>query len=232
MSLSDGITAITCTGDRPGAFELCRRYMQRQTYRGLLQWIVVDDGEVSTSEQLPACAEQIRPEPFWKPGQNTMPRNLIAALAVVRCRKIVFIEDDDWYSPEYLDYMDGLLSQRDLAGEAFAHYYHVPTRQWRMMPNDRHASLCQTGITENLLGNFFKICTDNTDFLDVRLWEVGGGLLKRNVWPACVGIKGLPGRPGIGIGHRPSDGGHWEADPTCVVLRSWIGEDAANYASN
>jgi hypothetical protein len=36
------LTLITCTADRPEAFQLCERWMARQTYRGSIQWIVAD----------------------------------------------------------------------------------------------------------------------------------------------------------------------------------------------
>jgi hypothetical protein len=42
-----------------------------------------------------------------------------------------------------------------------------------------------------------------------------------------IGIKGLPGRMGIGIGHRQSFKG--QDDPDGLKLREWIGDDAGIY---
>lgn len=42
-----------------------------------------------------------------------------------------------------------------------------------------------------------------------------------------VGIKGLPGRGGIGMGHRDNFRG--TDDPCGALLREWIGEDAEAY---
>ncbi|NOX54094.1 MAG: glycosyltransferase family 2 protein [Planctomycetes bacterium] len=55
--------------------------------------------------------------------------NLLAALQRVRHDKVVFVEDDDWYAPEYLAQMVRWLDQTDLVGETGARYYHLPTRR-------------------------------------------------------------------------------------------------------
>jgi len=43
-----------------------------------------------------------------------------------------------------------------------------------------------------------------------------------------VGIKGMPGRAGLGEGHA----GHprYAPDPSLNVLRQWLGPDAGHYA--
>jgi hypothetical protein len=41
-----------------------------------------------------------------------------------------------------------------------------------------------------------------------------------------VGIKGLPGRPGIGAGHRMKG----ISDPKLAVLKKRIGDDSAAFA--
>jgi len=41
-----------------------------------------------------------------------------------------------------------------------------------------------------------------------------------------VGIKGVPGRTGIGVGHRADFG---QPDPGGNTLRAWIGERASAY---
>ena len=58
------------------------------------------------------------------------------------------------------------------------------------------------------------------EVIDLTLWRSLPGRLysTRHV----VGIKGMPGRGGIGCGHHDDFGGN-------VSLRDWIGEDAALY---
>ena len=43
----------------------------------------------------------------------------------------------------------------------------------------------------------------------------------------CVGIKGMPGRAGIGIGHRP--GSSYCSDPYWRKLVEFIGQEDAQY---
>jgi len=218
------LSVITCTGGRPAAFALCEKFMARQTLRPD-QWLVVDD----VAEATPITMGQtvIRPWPRWS-GESTLGRNILAALPMVTGSKIVFIEDDDYIPPDYLKHMSTMLNAYPLAGEAPARYYNVATRQYRQLRNTAHASLGQTGIQRSLLPTLAAICERERKFIDIPLWRHHGSIGWLTV-STVVGVKGLPGRPGIGIGHRPA--GHWPVDGDGSVLRSWIGEDAALYES-
>ena len=128
------LTLITLTGNRPKAWALCEFFMHRQTYQGAVRWIIVDDGEIAQPIAFKRdgwTLEVVRPEPFWQEGQNTQSRNLIAALEQVNDQdRIVFIEDDDWYSPHWLSIVDEKLNEADLVGERFAFYYNIQLKQW------------------------------------------------------------------------------------------------------
>jgi hypothetical protein len=231
---SGGVTLITPTGGRPAAFVLCKKYVLRQTYHTPIQWIIVDDGDPSTIQtdfQLDTLATILYPKPKWQSGQNTLARNILAALPEIQYNRILFIEDDDWYSPEYLEFMCKMLEKHEIVGETPARYYHIPFRQYRLLPNAHHASLCQTGIRFCLLHRLQKICQrPSATFIDVQLWE-GMSVAGLSKEPGhCVGIKGLPGRPGIGVGHRPEGESDWKQDPDLSVLKIWVGkEDAEAY---
>lgn len=218
------LTLITCTGGRPEAFALCERWMNRQTWRGEIQWIVVDDGPENTEVTMGQTV--VRPQPRWRPGEITLARNLLAAIPLVRGEKALFIEDDDWYAPGYIERMSVALDAAPLAGEAPARYYNVATRQYKNCGNTGHASLCQTGLRAELLPSLQRICRRGGKFIDLALWREHREKYLFHA-PYSVGIKGLPGRAGIGIGHRPKPG--WAHDPGLAVLRSWIGGDAAAY---
>lgn len=234
MPLPNGVTLITCTGLRPEAIQICKSFIKRQSYTGPLQWIVVDDGEQSTTEELSLpgnIVTRIRPTPYWKEGQNTLPRNLAAAIPEVAYDKILFWEDDDWYAPNYVEFMDSYLQQFQIVGESYARYYHVPSRRFRILNNVRYSAMCQTGIRSEVLPILESICKHGQkEFIDTQLWEAC--LAKRklviNNKPICVGIKGLPGRTGIGIGHRPDEGG-WSFDRDFSTLRNWVGSDVEIY---
>ena len=222
----DPVTIVTATGGRPFAFSLCRKYVERQRYAGAIQWLVVDDGEPRVAGEL-ECARldvtRVFPEPKWSPGQNTLARNLMAAIPKIKHDKVIFCEDDDWVHDGYCDAMSRALDSADIAGEVPARYYHVPCRRYRVLANGAHASLCQTGIRSSLLPLLWRICSDDrAEFIDVRLWREAKG--KKNLFfgEHVLGIKGLPGRPGIGIGHRPQGLGQL-ADPDFEVLRGFVG---------
>jgi hypothetical protein len=208
-----------------------------------MQWIIVDDGQLARqaaanvftwerSSQTEVV--QLLPLPSWEPGQNTLVRNLLAALPVIAFDKILFFEDDDWYSPRYIETMLGQLQHADIVGEAPARYYHVPSRRYWKLSNSVHASLCQTGIRSDLLPIFENVLHERKqEFIDVRLWqECRQASQVLTPTELSVGIKGLPGRPGIGIGHRPDRSPkNWKADPKLTVFRDWLGTDADLYKS-
>lgn len=232
------VTLITCTGGRPKAFALCQRYVSQQSYTGQVQWIVVDDGccpsPVTVALPSNITLEVLRPTPYWQPGQNTLARNMLAAIPKIAHDKILFIEDDDAYHRHYVKITAHDLDNYDIVGETRAHYYFVPRRKARIHSNRRHSSLCQTGIRRNLLPLLAATCQrpgheedwDRVLWLDVAKTD---RMLRDTV--LCVGMKGLPGRPGIGYGHRPEfNFREWTDDRSLMLLSSWIGlQNAALY---
>lgn len=220
------LSLITCTGGRPEAFGLLEGWLGGQCFYDDIQWIVVDDVEQPTA----ACFGQtvLRPKPFWRPGAgHTLARNLLAALEVAEHSKILFLEDDEAYLPNYLRNMDAMLDASPLAGQMNCRYYHVGTRQYRTIINRQHASLCQTGITRAMIPRLQEICRAGDIGIDCRLWQASGALSHES---DVVSLKGLPGRPGIGIGHRPG-GGSWQHDADGSVLADWLGSyGAGKYA--
>ena len=220
----NGVTLVTPTGGRPEAFALCERWMNRQDYTGPLQWVVVDDVDPAT--ELTMGQEVVRPEPRWS-GSHTLARNFKAGLLAARYDAVIVIEDDDWYSPRYVQDMVNRLDRHavtTLAGEFPSRYYNVRNRCYRLPGNETHASLCQTAFRLEVVPKIRSLITEET-WIDLRMWsKIRGELYEAyNV----VGIKGLPGRDGVGIGHQ--DGG--TPDPELDVLRDWIGdEDAWRYA--
>lgn len=218
------LTLLTATGARPEAWAICERLMARQTYAGPVRWVIVDDGPVAqpvTFQRAGWTLEVVRPQPYWEAGQNTQARNLAAGLeAIGPDESVVVVEDDDYYAPGYLADMARWLERRPLVGEMRARYYNIATGRGREMGNVRHASLCSTGVRAEGLRAFRAAVAKADKFIDLTLWRSLPGRLysTRHV----VGIKGMPGRGGIGCGHHDDFGGN-------VRLRDWIGEDAALY---
>ena len=224
------LTLLTATGDRPLAWQLCQRHMQRQTFDGLVRWIIVDDG---------ACAQPIdferpnwtltvvRPTPFWSRGQNTQARNLLAGLAMVSdTDTVTIIEDDDWYGENWLRTIDSLRDTAELIGEKRAFYYNVRQSSYLSINNAAHASLCATAVSGQAIKTLQEICKAHTKFIDLELWRRHPSR-KLFEGSQVIGIKGLPGREGIGIGHHAKHG--FRPDVAGEVLRQKVGDDADLY---
>ena len=224
------LTLITPTGGRPEAFALCERFMSRQTFIDW-EWIVVDDCLPLTDCTMGQTV--LHPKPLWEAGGgSTQNRNLLLALTRVQSDFVAVIEDDDYYGPEYLETLCGHLKEVVIFGETPSRYYNVRHRMCRSMAANRHASLCQTGFRVELTPMVQEACQLNRE-TDVFLWSrihaehVSSRLCVGN---HVVGIKGMPGRGGVGMGHYPQTRpSRWTDDPQLRVLRDWIGEDSKLY---
>lgn len=224
------IQLLTATGARPEAFALCQRWAARQTYTGQVHWIIVDDGpQPLRVERMPEnwLLIVIRRAPFWQPGQNTQAANLLRGLDAINLElPLIIWEDDDWYAPDWLETVTAELARSELVGECRARYYNVALRRGRQLGNASHASLCATAMRGRAIHTFRKACERRPKFIDLDLWK---SHRSRHLFGGnrVVGIKGLPGRGGIGMGHRDDFRG--EYDPDGALLRQWIGEDARHY---
>lgn len=219
---------LTTTGCRPKAFSLCQKWMKNQTFDGNVRWIIVDDGEdQQTVDPVKDWdIEVIRPKPFWKEGDNTQKRNLLKGMDCIdHSHPMVIIEDDDYYSPKWLQIVFDSLKECDLFGEARAKYYNIQTRIFKDCGNNHHASLCSTAMKGSAFDTFIETCHSNDKFIDMKLWKNFAGKRKLIKTDHVVGIKGLPGRNNIGIGHRLTG----TNDPNLVSLKKLIGEDYSHY---
>jgi hypothetical protein len=199
--------------------------MARQDYAGPVRWVIVDDGPVPqpvTFAREGWTLQVIRPEPYWQPGQNTQARNLAAGLAVIGDERVVVIEDDDYYSPTWLSRVSGWLDKADMVGECMARYFNIATNSGKQLHNRAHASLCSTAVKGPGLAALREAVATKDRFIDMTMWRGfdGSKLLKDS--RLTVGIKGMPGRGGIGCGHDRNFGNR-------MNLRDWIGEDAGLY---
>lgn len=225
------LTLLTATGARPKAWAICERLMVRQVYSGPVRWVIVDDGleaQPVTFQRDGWTLDVVRPSPPWKPGQNTQARNLLAGLAVIRSSEwVAVIEDDDWYAPDWLSTVERHLQKAECVGEIGARYYNLPARKGRQLGNTRHASLCSTAVRGAALTTLRQACRRAPKFIDLDLWRYAAS---RNLFTGhrVVGMKGLPGRGGIGMGHKAEFAG--VADSDFALLREWIGSDVELYA--
>src|SRR5512141_2168967 len=127
------IALITPTGARPKQIALCAKFMCRQDYTGKVLWVLVDDAEPVSVNQIPLAfrghweIRKLYPIPKWKVGMNTQARNLLAGIEYVKQRDdveaIFIIEDDDYYGPQYLSTMVKKLEGYEIAGQQYTVYY-------------------------------------------------------------------------------------------------------------
>lgn len=224
------ITAITPTGDRPLAFALCKHWMEMQTIKPD-QWIIVDDGKVPLKP--PAGATYIRRTPKANDPPHTLNVNLKAAIPHVQGEKILIMEDDEYYAPKYVETMAKELNNGEVVGIMRAKYYHLPSGGYLQIGNTIHASLAQMGFNSSFLPELNKLVDDRGGiYLDMRIWqkimpEQRGYLFSDDHAPLYVGMKGLPGRPGIGAGHDTSL--YTIMDTSRSILKSLIPDDHKVY---
>jgi hypothetical protein len=224
------MTLITTTGTRPEAFGLCQKWMKAQTYKGAVRWIIVDDGQEAQPIKFRRSGwtlDVVRPEPFWEPGQNTQARNLRCALDRVNPDdKVLIIEDDDYYAPTWIEQVDAALEKAELVGETRARYYNIRTKIYRQLENKGHASLCATGMRGAAVETLRSVCRPSIQFIDLLLWQAHSSkyLFDGHL---TVGIKGLPGRGGIGMGHDKKFTGY--SDHSGKILQEWVGNAAKDY---
>lgn len=243
---SGGITCITCTGDRHTAMELSTRWMKKQTVQPN-QWIIIDDGKSPTPRPDLSYAMCIRREPKPTDPRHTMILNLKEALKYVTGEKIIIWEDDEYYAPEYVRTMSEKLGRYEVVGIARNRYYNVAYRTYFAHANMGHASLAQTAFRKTFLPDLYKVI-EGDSFLDIRIWNVvfpgqsckaipniteniskdGRGYLWDDKDNLYVGMKSMPGRKGIGSGHKSMG----PKDLRLDALKRWIPDeqDSAVYA--
>lgn len=238
--MSGKITLITPTGDRPMAFDLCQRWMRSQTVQPD-QWIVVDDGKTPMDSIGPGIT-YVRREPKPTDYKHTLTINIAEAIPLIYGDKILIIEDDEYYAPRYVEEMSKRLDDFEVVGIGCSKYYHIQTGGFEMHRNMAHASLAQTGFRKSFLPVFTECVNAGmaTAWLDDRIWtRIRTSKGTKNAISALVfvdseeslyvGVKGIPGRNGIGIGHKVESYRQHPNDPGREQLKKWIPNDYRVY---
>lgn len=109
---------------------------------------------------------------------------------------IFLIEDDDWYSPTYIETM---LHQwishgtPDIFGTDYTIYYHIYLKKFFRFDHDGRSSAMSTIIKPDL---DFPWCDDNEPYTDLHLWKTLKGIAFKPEWHICMGIKHGIGKSG------------------------------------
>ena len=227
------ITAITCTQDRPEALALTELWMSRQTVKPDA-WIVLDDGHTpakATMGQKVIYAPECR-------GRVSMNDKLKIAFApgVITTDAVVFIEDDDWVAPSWIETCIAGLGKHHIFGEAKTIYYNVAERWWFEHANLDHCSLCSTAVRREVFQSVISALARPHAFIDQDIWRSIRSEKRKIVMPPppnrprlVVGIKAMPGRVGYSGAHTVRDKAA-KNDPVMSLLQSLLGSDAEQYA--
>lgn len=235
------VIVITPTGDRPIPFNLSRRWMSQQTLKPT-KWIIVDDGKVPMQPwEYESYEFYVRREPQDDDPKHTLIINIKTALSYINRQdsdtKIIFWEDDEYYSPDYLAVMSEKLDTKQVVGICYAKYYHLLTGSYVIHSNKKHASLAQTAFHISII-HLVDECIAlgmEKNWLDCNIWKrimKSEGKIHSEIFKDTqhlfVGMKGLPGRFGIGIGHKVSSYRLCD-NPDRAVLKEWIPNDYSAY---
>ena len=213
------IVLVTPTGCRREQINLCKMFMERQTYTGEVTWIIVDDCTPRTTDQINTGFREnwtvlkIYPHPPYG-GVNTQARNMTAGFNCIDANfkpedieAVFIIEDDDYYKPQYLERMMARFDGYKVLGEMNTVYYNVLYRTYFVNRNTSHSSLFQIALRPEMMP-LFRSCFAEK-FIDFKFYEKlhaqeyvrRGEVGFFNEDNLAVGMKGIPGRAGIGAGH-------------------------------
>jgi hypothetical protein len=215
--------------------------MKYQDYEGDVLWIIVDDALPITTAFIPEDFKKgwkivkVYPKSKWRFGANTQSSNILEGIKVLKqydnIDLIFVIEDDDYYSPRYLRSMVSKLDSCLLMGEQYSIYYNPVLRGYFLNGNTVHSSLFQTAFVPSILNTVEGICRTRIRYIDMTLFKRSRIPFEKIKFFSgenlAIGIKGLPGRGGIGMGHKP--GLKLIPDPDMIKLREWIGDDCLYY---
>jgi hypothetical protein len=145
------------------------------------------------------------------------------------CNLIVFIENDDAYSRNYIEtiYTSWLLHDKPaIIGINSTIYYNIFNQKFKVLHHNGRASMMSTAVTPAV--NSVKWPDDNYSFTDLHLWKQLKGVSFTVDNPICVGIKHGTGMCGGG-GHV-TDWGHFDQeDSDFEKLSKWVETEALNF---
>jgi glycosyltransferase involved in cell wall biosynthesis len=173
--LKDKITVITCTGDRPEAFDLCKKWMKAQTVQPD-QWIVVDDGSeyIKQTREFEYYRRNKTPNDYT----HTLCLNILKVLPHIRNDRIIIMEDDDWYHPTYIDYMNRLLDKADLVGIGKLIFYYPQTQSFMEKLTLKQPAFAQTAFRGCIVPVIKRICESAPSVFEL----CGKGLVDSLLW--------------------------------------------------
>jgi hypothetical protein len=157
-------------GDRPEFLKNCLRMIEAQTIKPEIK--IINHSPMNND-----CDITQR----YRIGYDSL-RNLGIDI-------IALIENDDWYSKNYLEIMINEWLKHgkpDIFGLNHTIYYHIRLKKHFTMHHNTRSSAMNTLIKPDLN---FKWCRDIEAFTDIHLWNVLKGTIINPPKTICMGIK-------------------------------------------
>jgi hypothetical protein len=203
---------VPTLGNRPNLLEFAKRRISEQTYQpDFIE--IVDDSQIVKPTDL-----------TWRYRLGV--DRLLSKGADV----IIFWEDDDWYSKNYIETL--LREWRNnghppIFGIEFSLYYHILAQRYWMSLHPRRASAMSTMVTSAGISDF-AWPNDSEIWLDIHLWKKIQGVAVSIRPLVAVGIKHGLGECG-GVGHNRAFKKYDGIDRNYKYMESIVGEDIEFY---
>lgn len=139
------------------------------------------------------------------------------------CDLVFFFEDDDYYSPDYIQrlYSEWVSGGRNsVYGVGYSIYYHLLTGKWFKINHPTRASMMATMVTRDVLN--IKWPADDYPYTDIEIWKQLKGSTCMPWPPICIGIKHGIGLVGGGC-HDASSGHYVNTDTETKFLEEFTG---------
>lgn len=204
---------IPTRGDRPQFLKRAKEMIGRQTLKPDMVEIVDD---LPTSD---------------KPDITRRYRIGCERLFSKGCDFILFWEDDDWYSSEYIETMFAKWMEHgkpSLFGIHDTRYYHVGIKKYLSMQHPGRASMMATAVGRGIIGVNWG--DDNNPYTDMHIWKQVQGVTFTPDKKICLGIKHGIGLCG-GAGHNANWQRYDKDDKNGAFLKATVGEDYDYYTS-
>ena len=168
--------------DRPLFLKNCMRLIQAQTLQPEIIELVNYEAE----------SENVDITQRYRRGYDNLRNKGLDVIAL--------IENDEWYSHDYLEIMvNGWVNngKPDIFGTNYTIYYHIKLFAYFTMHHLTRSSAMSTLIKPDLN---FKWCVDDQPYTDLHLWSVLKGVTFKPNKTICLGIKHGVGLCG-GVNH-------------------------------
>lgn len=201
--------------DRPDLLKNCLQMIQRQTLK-------VEYFQLMNYEPLDSSCDITQ---RYRTGYELL--GLISDIDL-----IAFIENDDWYAPDYLEYMVGeweKAGRPDLFGTNYTIYYHLKLKKYFTMRHNSRASAMNTLIKPKLK---FQWCADNEPYTDLHLWTKEHGFTKHVIEPNHIISVGMKHGTGLCGGRSHVDRLHRFINADNGFLKNTLDSESFEFYNN